>query len=61
MQELVSNGTKRDDLVAKGLERAKQFSWKKTAEQTWKVFQSFETKKSEMHLEHSDEDVNLLE
>ena len=61
MQELVSNGTKRDDLVAKGLEWAKQFSWKKTAEQTWKVFQSFETKKSEMHLEHSDEDVNLLE
>ena len=47
--------------MAKGLERAKQFSWKKTAEQTWKVFQSFETKKSEMHLEHSDEDVNLLE
>jgi glycosyltransferase involved in cell wall biosynthesis len=61
IQELISNGTKRDDLVAKGLERAKQFSWNKTAEQTWKVFQGFRTKKSEMHLEQSDEDVNLLE
>jgi len=29
----------RKDLAVRGLERAKYFSWKKTAEQTWQVYQ----------------------
>jgi len=36
---LVEDRSLREDLVQKGLERAKQFSWDRTAEQTWRVLE----------------------
>lgn len=40
MKKLAHEGTLRDELVRKGSERVKQFSWEKTAEQTWEVLRS---------------------
>jgi glycosyltransferase involved in cell wall biosynthesis len=40
MKKIAHDGTLRDDLSAKGSERVKQFSWEKTAEQTWEVLRS---------------------
>ncbi|MCR4314390.1 MAG: glycosyltransferase family 4 protein [Candidatus Uhrbacteria bacterium] len=40
LERIVKDGTLRTELIAKGAERVKQFSWEKTAEQTWKVFRS---------------------
>lgn len=37
MRRISEEGTLVDELVRKGLERAKQFSWEKTAEETWRV------------------------
>lgn len=39
MQKLLDDGSLRKDLVARGHEQVKKFSWKKTAEQTIKVFE----------------------
>ncbi len=36
---LVEDRSLREDLVQKGLERVKQFSWDRTAEQTWRVLE----------------------
>lgn len=36
---LVDDSSLRGDLKVRGLDRAKQFSWDKTAEQTWKVLE----------------------
>lgn len=38
MGELVANGRVRDELIQKGLERAKMFSWDRTAKETLEVF-----------------------
>jgi glycosyltransferase involved in cell wall biosynthesis len=40
LEWIVSDVTLRSDLIAKGTERVKQFSWQKTAEQTWEVLRS---------------------
>lgn len=37
LERIVKDGTLRTELIAKGAERIKQFSWEKTAEQTWEV------------------------
>lgn len=39
MTLIVENETLRNELSAKGLERGKQFSWDKAAEQVWKVLE----------------------
>lgn len=39
LQRLVSDTALREDLRRKGLERAKLFSWEKTARETWKVLE----------------------
>ena len=39
---LVEDSTLRAELGRKGLERAKQFSWEKTAELTWQVLKEAE-------------------
>lgn len=36
---LLNDKILRDDLIQKGLRRVKTFSWKKTAEETWKLYQ----------------------
>lgn len=40
LERIVKDGTLRTELIAKGAERVKQFSWQKTAEQTWEVLKS---------------------
>ncbi|TAL50292.1 glycosyltransferase family 1 protein [Patescibacteria group bacterium] len=40
LERIVKDGTLRTELIAKGAERVKQFSWQKTAEQTWEVLRS---------------------
>lgn len=40
MKKMAYDGTLRDDLRQKGFERAKQFSWDKTAAQTWEVLRT---------------------
>jgi glycosyltransferase involved in cell wall biosynthesis len=40
LERIVKDGTLRAELIAKGSERVKQFSWQKTAEQTWEVLRS---------------------
>lgn len=39
-ERIVKDGTLRHELRAKGAQRVKQFSWEKTAEQTWEVLRS---------------------
>ena len=41
LERLMSDDGLREQLIARGLERAAQFSWEKAAEQTWKVYQGF--------------------
>jgi len=38
MRELLTNRELKEDLIAKGLERAKEFDWEKTAGEYWKIF-----------------------
>ncbi|MBI2473036.1 glycosyltransferase family 4 protein [Candidatus Uhrbacteria bacterium] len=40
MGEIVHNAALRTDLITKGKERAKNFSWEKTAQQTWEVLRN---------------------
>ena len=40
LRDLVDNRAMREDLVAKGLERAQEFSWEKTARKTFEVFEA---------------------
>lgn len=40
LERIVKDGTLRTELIAKGAERVKQFSWQKAAEQTWEVLRS---------------------
>lgn len=40
LERIVKDGTLRTELTAKGTERVKQYSWQKTAEQTWEVLRS---------------------
>lgn len=40
LDRVVNDGALRAELVAKGAERVKQFSWQKAAEQTWEVLRS---------------------
>jgi len=40
LERVVKEGSLRSDLIAHGHDRAKEFSWEKTAEQTWEVLQS---------------------
>ncbi len=40
LDRIVKDGTLRTELIAKGTEHVKQFSWEKTAEQTWEVLRS---------------------
>ena len=40
MESIVKDGTLRTELIAKGTQRVKQFSWEKTAQQTWEVLKS---------------------
>lgn len=40
LERIVKDGMLRTELIAKGAERVKQFSWQKTAEQTWEVLRS---------------------
>lgn len=40
LRDLVDNRVMRDDLLAKGLERAQEFSWEKTARKTFEVFEA---------------------
>jgi len=40
LERIVKDGTLRTELIAKGAERVKQFSWQKTAEQTWEVLRA---------------------
>jgi len=40
LERIVKDGTLRTELIAKGYARVKQFSWDKTAEQTWEVLRS---------------------
>jgi len=39
MNELVHNQNKREELIRRGRQRAKRFSWKKTARETIKIYQ----------------------
>jgi glycosyltransferase involved in cell wall biosynthesis len=39
LEQLMNDGGLRDRLIARGLERAARFSWEKSAEQTWNVYQ----------------------
>ncbi|MFH1142256.1 MAG: glycosyltransferase family 1 protein [Candidatus Uhrbacteria bacterium] len=62
MKNIISNGTLRDELIAKGLDRAKQFSWKKTAEQTWEEIKKIKNQENKkIRIEQPDQDVNLLQ
>jgi glycosyltransferase involved in cell wall biosynthesis len=38
--KIVSDNALRQDLIQKGLERAKDFSWQKTAEMTWQILKN---------------------
>jgi glycosyltransferase involved in cell wall biosynthesis len=38
MRRVLTDDKLRDDMVRKGLEQAKRFSWEKTAEQTLEVY-----------------------
>jgi glycosyltransferase involved in cell wall biosynthesis len=40
IQSVLSDKSKQAELIQKGLERAKLFRWKKTAQQTWSVLES---------------------
>ena len=40
MVEVLSNSTKREEMIQKGLERSKKFLWKNSAEQMLKIFES---------------------
>ncbi len=40
LERVVRDGTWRSELITKGAERVKQFSWEKTAQQTWEVLRS---------------------
>ena len=40
LQKLINNSTLQEELSSKGLERASQFTWKRTAQETLKVYQS---------------------
>jgi len=40
MYEVLTNDDLREDLIKKGIERAKMFSWEKTARETLKVYES---------------------
>jgi len=44
MQKLVLNTQYRSEMILYGLKRAKEFSWKKTAEMTWQVYEEVITK-----------------
>jgi glycosyltransferase involved in cell wall biosynthesis len=39
MYEVLKDESFKMELAKKGLERAKLFSWRKTAEETWKVYE----------------------
>ncbi|MGC8913272.1 MAG: glycosyltransferase family 4 protein, partial [Thermoplasmata archaeon] len=39
MHEVLTNESLRKELSKRGLERTKLFSWRKTAEETWKVYE----------------------
>lgn len=41
IRQLVQDGTLREELRRKGLERARRFTWERTAESTWAVLQAF--------------------
>lgn len=41
----LNNGAAREDLIKKGLERAKEFTWEKTAGNTLKIFKSFASRR----------------
>ena len=38
LRELISNTTLREQLIQKGLARAKEFTWEKAVEKTWGVY-----------------------
>ena len=38
-QTLIIDGALRNELVTRGLARAREFTWEKAAEQTWAVYQ----------------------
>jgi glycosyltransferase involved in cell wall biosynthesis len=40
LERIVKDGTLRSELIAKGADRVKQFSWEQTAEKTWEVLRS---------------------
>jgi glycosyltransferase involved in cell wall biosynthesis len=42
MYEVLTNDGLRENIIKKGLERAKMFTWKKTAEETLKVYEKME-------------------
>jgi len=44
MSKVLTNSKLRDNMVKKGLEQAKSFSWEKTAEQTLEVYHSAENR-----------------
>ena len=39
LQRLTTNSGLRDTLIARGLARARQFTWEKSVDATWKVYQ----------------------
>jgi len=46
MYKVLTNKNLREDLIKRGLERAKKFSWEKTAKETLKIYK--ETYKSKL-------------
>ena len=61
MKKLVTNGPLRDQLVENGLARSKEFSWKKTAQATWHLFQETVASDKNIHLEKAGDKTNFLE
>jgi glycosyltransferase involved in cell wall biosynthesis len=39
IHEILTNNELKDDLSKKSIERSRMFSWKKTAEETWKIYE----------------------
>jgi glycosyltransferase involved in cell wall biosynthesis len=39
LEQLMSDDGLRERLIARGLDRAARFSWEKSVEQTWSVYQ----------------------
>ena len=45
MKEILTDDKFRDDMIRKGLEQSRKFSWEKTAEQTLEVYNKVENEK----------------